>query len=64
MLFVKVHNPIVKADFLINVEQITSIHIKDCNIWLTDGGGQLTVDAVSINKILNILKTEGAIIDN
>lgn len=64
MLFVKVRNPIAESNFLINVEQITSIHVKDCIVWLTDGGGQITLDDVSINKILNILKTEGAIIDN
>lgn len=64
MLFVKVHNPISESDFLINVEQITSIYVDDCIIWLSDGGGQLTLDDVSINKVLNILRTKGVINDD
>lgn len=61
MLFTEVRNPIVDATFLINVEQITSIDSKDKIIWLADGGGKLRVDNASINKILNILRIEGAI---
>lgn len=64
MLFTEVHNPIIDTKFLINVKQITSICLDECSVWMADGGGYLTLDDVSINKILNILKTEGAIIDN
>lgn len=64
MLFVKVCNRNTEADFLINIEQITTIHVDDCNVWLADGDVHLTLDATSIDKILNILKTVGAIIGN
>ena len=64
MLFVKVCERNTETDFLINIEQITTIDVDGCNVWLADSDAYLTLDATSMDKVLNILKTVGAMIDN
>ncbi len=58
MLFTEVRNPIMDTKFLINIEQITSICVDNCSVWLADSDDRLTIDASSMNKILNILKSQ------